>query len=114
MPRAFAVAVGVAASLALACTRRWEPSPPGPPYARVRAVVERHCIGCHSEHPTVAAFPIAPQDIRLDTADEIRRYAARIRATVTVDRTMPLLNKTGMTEEERKLVGAWVEAGALR
>jgi uncharacterized membrane protein len=105
------IVVGVAA-LAVAGMCRFWPSRPGPPYAAARSVVDRHCIGCHSEHPTVAAFPLAPKDIKFDTAEEMRHYAALIQKTVLLTRTMPLVNKTGMTEEERALLGAWIQAGA--
>jgi uncharacterized membrane protein len=88
------------------------PSPPGPPYAAARAVVDRHCLGCHSEHPSIPAFPLPPKDVKLDTAEEMRTHAALIRKTVIETRTMPLVNKTEMTEEERALLAAWVQAGA--
>jgi uncharacterized membrane protein len=37
--------------------------------------------------------------------------AARIKERAVVLKTMPFGNKTGMTEEERALLGAWVEQG---
>ena len=77
-----------------------------------RALVDRHCVPCHSQRPTVAAFPIAPKGVMLDTAEQLKQYAERIRVRTLVDRTMPLLNKTGMTEEERALLGRWAESGA--
>jgi uncharacterized membrane protein len=33
-------------------------------------------------------------------------------AALVVLRTMPLLNKSDMTDDERALLGAWVDAGA--
>lgn len=88
------------------------PSPPGPPYAAARSVIDRHCLGCHSEHPSIPAFPLPPKNITFDTAEEMGVHAALIRKTVLETRTMPLVNKTGMTEEERALLAAWVQAGA--
>jgi uncharacterized membrane protein len=87
--------------------------PPSPEasYAQARAVVDRHCVSCHSERPTIPAFPIAPAGFVLDTAAQMRQQAERIRAR-TVDQTMPLLNKTGMTDEERDILRRWVDAGA--
>jgi uncharacterized membrane protein len=81
-------------------------------YQQARAVIARHCLGCHSEWPTVPAFPIAPDGFSFDTAEQMRRHAARIKQRTVVDRTMPLLNKTGMTDAERELLGSWVDAGA--
>jgi uncharacterized membrane protein len=83
-----------------------------PSYVEARAVVDRHCVSCHSEQPTVPAFPIAPSSVVLDTAVQMQQHAERIRARTVLDPTMPLLNKTGMTEHERAVLGRWVEGGA--
>ena len=81
-------------------------------YAEARKVVDRRCVECHSAKPTSRAFPIAPQAVMLDTPLEMQRYAPRIKATVVVERTMPLANLSGMTEDERQVLGRWVETGA--
>jgi uncharacterized membrane protein len=81
-------------------------------YAEARAVVNRHCIECHSEHPANRAFPIAPKGVMLDTALQMQQYAKGIEASVAVERTMPLANMSGMTDEERRVLGRWVETGA--
>lgn len=81
-------------------------------YAEARAVVDRRCLECHSEHPTSRAFPVAPKAVKLDTALEMKQYAPRIEATVAVERTMPLANMTGMTDAERRVLARWVETGA--
>ena len=81
-------------------------------FADVRLIVARRCAGCHSSAPTTPGIPAAPLGVRLDTPDEIRANASRI-LTVAVDaQTMPLGNVTGMTPEERALVGRWIRAGA--
>jgi len=84
----------------------------GPRYDDARAVVDRHCVGCHSERPTVAAFPIAAGGLALDTAKLMQQHATRIKARVVELRTMPLLNKSDMRDDERALLGAWVDSGA--
>jgi len=81
-------------------------------YAEARTVVNRRCIECHSERPTNRAFPIAPKGVMLDTALQMKQHAPRIKATVVVERTMPLANMSGMTDEERRVLGRWVETGA--
>ncbi len=81
-------------------------------YAEARAVVNRRCIECHSERPTNHAFPIAPKGVMLDTALRMKQYARRIEVRVVVERTMPLANMSGMTDEERWVLGRWVETGA--
>jgi uncharacterized membrane protein len=80
-------------------------------YAEARAVVDRRCIECHSAKPTSRAFPVAPQAVMLDTSAEMQKYAQRIKATVA-DGSMPLANMSGMTDEERRILGRWVDMGA--
>jgi len=81
-------------------------------YPEARAVVDRHCVACHSVHTTIPAFPVAAGGVRLDTAEEMRRSAERIRVRTVVEQNMPLLNRTGMTAAERAVVARWIEAGA--
>ncbi len=81
-------------------------------YPEARAVVDKHCVACHSIHTTVPAFPVAAGGVKLDTAEEMRRSAERIRVRTIVEQNMPLLNKTGMTAGERALLARWIEAGA--
>jgi len=108
----FGVACGgllLMAGLGFAVTR--PPAPP-PSYAEARAVVDRHCVACHSENPTVPAFPIAPAGVKLDTLEQMQKYAERSRLRATVQKTMPLMNKTGITDNERTILARWAEGGA--
>lgn len=100
--------VGVLGLAVTAC----DTAPRAPPYAEARRVVNLHCIGCHSERPTVRAFPIAPGGVVFDTASDMVKYSERIRVRVLVERTMPLMNKTGMTDSERQLLAGWVASGS--
>jgi uncharacterized membrane protein len=81
-------------------------------FADVRVIVARRCAGCHSSAPTTPGIPVAPLGVLLDTPDEIRANAPRILAVAVDAQTMPLGNLTGMTPEERELVGRWIRAGA--
>jgi uncharacterized membrane protein len=81
-------------------------------YAEARAVVDRRCVECHSKKPTSRAFPFAPQGVMLDTAEQMQKYAERIKGSVAVERSMPLANLSGMTDEERTILSRWVDAGA--
>jgi uncharacterized membrane protein len=81
-------------------------------YAEARSVVDRRCVECHSARATNRAFPIAPQGVMFDTAAQMKQYARRIEATVAVERTMPLANMSGMTDEERQVLSRWAAAGA--
>jgi uncharacterized membrane protein len=81
-------------------------------FAEVHAIVEKHCTSCHSATPTNADWPEAPKGVMLDTPEEIRRYAAKIAQQSVLSDIMPLGNTTGMTEEERRRLGAWIAQGA--
>ena len=67
------------------------------------------CAVCHSAHPVHELFDAPPGGITFDTAEEIRARADEIHAVTVETRIMPLGNLTGMTEEERALVGRWSE-----
>ena len=48
----------------------------------------------------------------MDTAEAVKRHAARIFARAVSTKTMPLGNQTGMTDDERAQLGAWYGHGA--
>jgi uncharacterized membrane protein len=80
------------------------------PFSRARAIVEQRCVPCHSSHPTRAES--APLGIVFDTPEQIEAQAGRIEQVAVETRTMPLGNATGMTQDERDLLGAWIQQGA--
>jgi uncharacterized membrane protein len=81
-------------------------------FTEVRHVIDRRCGSCHSAQQSDRTFGAAPGGVTFDTPDQIIRYAARIRERAVTTRTMPPGNKTGITEEERALLGRWIEQGA--
>lgn len=83
-------------------------TPTGPiAFADVRHIIDRRCSVCHSERPTDPAFPVAPGGVMFDTPEQIVAHAARIRERAFVTRTMPLGNKTKITDAERAILGSW-------
>ena len=82
------------------------------PFAAARAVIDRRCLSCHSERPTDDVFRAAPNGVTFETPESIRARAEPIRLRVVLTRTMPLANKTGMTDAERDLLGRWLDQGA--
>lgn len=76
------------------------------------AIIQQRCVACHSSVPTDEFFKAPPKGIAFDSAAEIRRYAPMIARVAVATKMMPLRNKTGMTDEERALLGAWIAAGA--
>jgi uncharacterized membrane protein len=75
---------------------------------RVLAITRRHCVVCHSANPTHQAFTEAPKATRLETVQDLRKYADLIYKQAVETNTMPIGNETGMTDEERRLLGLWL------
>ncbi len=81
-------------------------------FERVQLIVEFRCRPCHSQNPTDDTFRAPPNNVILDTPEQMHQFAERIQNRVVVNRTMPLSNKTGMTERERRVIADWIAAGA--
>lgn len=71
-------------------------------------IVGRHCVACHSAHPTHEGFDAPPKDVALDTIEDIRVHGEQIMAQTVFGDAMPLGNETAMTAEERRLLGAYL------
>ncbi len=72
------------------------------PLAQVQAVVGQRCLMCHSGEA-------AQKGVRLDSAEGLAAHKAQIYQQVVVQRAMPLNNATGITDDERALVGHWTQ-----
>lgn len=81
-------------------------------FARAQEIIVQRCMSCHSSNPTDDTFKVAPNNVKFDTPEQIQQMAERIRDRAVRQRTMPLVNKTGMTDMERAELGVWIEAGA--
>jgi uncharacterized membrane protein len=81
-------------------------------FVRVAAVVEQRCATCHSAQPTDDSFSTAPKGVVLDTPAQIKARSAAIEEQAVETKAMPLGNVTQMTEEERALLGRWIDQGA--
>ena len=82
-------------------------------FSSVRFVLQERCLPCHSDRPAIVSNPPAPAAVRFDTPEEIALWRERIKARVVVTRSMPLNNRTEMTDEERDLMGRWLMQGGL-
>ena len=76
----------------------------------VLGITDAHCVSCHAQQPTHPAFKTAPKNIVLETVDDLHRYADLVDLHTVRTRTMPLGNLTGMTDDERARLGAWLAA----
>jgi len=70
-------------------------------FAQAQEVIASRCASCH-------AGASAPAGVRLETEAQITARADDIRQQAVLTRAMPPGNATGMTEEERELLAAWL------
>ena len=101
----------VAFSMILVSPKRETEGPPVS-FSDVHRVIERHCANCHAEKPGFPGLAEAPKGVKLDTPDLIRIQAVQIHQQTVLSRAMPPGNLTGLTEEERRLLGRWYHGGA--
>ena len=69
--------------------------------AQVEPIVAERCAPCHSGVS-------APLGVRLETQEQIEARIDDIERQAVLTRAMPPGNQTGMTEDERELLGAWI------
>ena len=84
----------------------------GVDFNKVHSVIQERCAVCHSAKPTSPLFSTAPAGVMFDTPQQIQQLAPRIQAQAVISQIMPLGNITQMTQQERDLIGAWIDKGA--
>ncbi|MDY0833660.1 MULTISPECIES: urate hydroxylase PuuD [unclassified Pseudomonas] len=81
-------------------------------FDKVHGVIQERCAVCHSAKPTSPLFSAAPAGVMFDTPQQIQQMAPRIQAQAVASQIMPLGNITQMTQQERDLIGTWINQGA--
>ncbi len=76
-------------------------------------IIEKRCKSCHANRPTDDVFTAPPNGVVYETPDDIVRLKEKVMQRVVVTKTMPQNNKTNMTEEERQIIGCWINQGAV-
>ena len=76
--------------------------------SEVLAIVGKHCIMCHSAHPSHEGFDAPPKGVILTSIGDIVLHKDQILAQAVNSDTMPLGNETHITEEERQKLGAFL------
>jgi uncharacterized membrane protein len=74
------------------------------------AIVQQRCVPCHSQNPTREGFDAAPAGVVLDTREQIVDQADAVDEQAVRTKAMPLGNVTGMTDQEREMLGAWLDS----
>jgi len=100
-----AVLVGVIAWLRPAPAATTQASATPVVYTQIQPVLAQRCYMCHGEQ-------VQMKNVRVDSAEAAQRNAQAIYQQVVVSKLMPMNNSTGITDEERALIGRWFEQGA--
>ncbi len=72
-------------------------------------LVTARCSTCHSATPTDPLFQSPPGGLVFHDYDSIANKADKIYSQTVQTQIMPLANRTGMTDEERNLLGLWYQ-----
>jgi uncharacterized membrane protein len=75
--------------------------------AEVRGVIVSRCQMCHSRRPPDDSFGPMPGGVAFDREDQIVALAERIHVRAVLTRTMPIANRTGLTDAEREILARW-------
>lgn len=82
-------------------------------FAQVKDIMDQRCTTCHSATSSDKSFGNMAGGVSYDTPELIKAKADRIKARTVITKDMPKgNNKTNMTQEERDLIGKWVDEGA--
>jgi uncharacterized membrane protein len=74
-------------------------------FAQIQPVLAQRCAQCHGEQ-------VQMKNVRIDSPEAVGKHAQAIYQQVVVSRLMPMNNSTGLTEDERAMIGRWFELGA--
>jgi len=80
-------------------------------FSKVKSIIDKRCTTCHSANPSDPSVPV-PAGVFFDDPAAIQKFSPRIKARAVDSKTMPLGNKTGMSDEERTIIGEWIRAGS--
>ena len=81
---------------------------------QVKSIIDNRCGSCHSAQPTDETFLVAPAGVIFSDIASIVQWAPRIKARVIDSQDMPFMNKTAMTDEERKYLALWIKKGVTK
>lgn len=77
-------------------------------FNQVYVILAQRCFACHSTKNTDDVYTIAPRDTVFEREDQVRARGDKIHLHVVVAKSMPLGNKTQMTEDERAILDRWL------
>ncbi|MEO3428783.1 urate hydroxylase PuuD [Pelagibius sp. CAU 1746] len=78
----------------------------------VENVVLSRCSMCHAAEPLWEGLRVPPKGVLLETPAQIRAQARKIEMQAVATHAMPPGNITFIEEDERRILAAWLAAGA--
>jgi uncharacterized membrane protein len=78
----------------------------------VENVVLSRCSMCHAAEPLWEGVRVPPKGVMLETPEQIRAQARKIEMQAVATHAMPPGNITFIEEGERRILAAWLAAGA--
>ena len=81
--------------------------------AQAKALTAQHCSVCHALEPTQPGWSAPPAGMVLSSREDVLRHAAAA-ATAVSSGYMPLANMTGLQDDERAALVAWMQSLATQ
>jgi uncharacterized membrane protein len=106
-------AAGLMALIYMTAIPKTSDAGPQIPFAQVHSILQTRCLSCHSQTPTDDIFKAPPNGILFETEAQVRARGEKMFMHVVTAKTMPLGNKTKMTDEERAVIGQWLKQQGL-
>jgi uncharacterized membrane protein len=118
LPALLAAAAFAAVVFALAPSRSHQSAAAGDAAPQIEAadvqrIIAQRCAPCHAQTPTQAGFSAAPNGLVLERLDQIMAHRPEVQQQLAT-RAMPLGNLTGITEQERAVLLAWLARAEVR
>ena len=87
-------------------------APPGPRSATSKSltIAAKHCVMCHSRNRRIRPSRSRRRMSCLKRLADCAALRQQIYMQTVQNRAMPLGNQTGMTQDERDKIGAWIAA----
>ena len=78
-------------------------------WAQIQPIIALRCQPCHSATPTFEGMTSPPQGVIYDSEEDVRTKAPMIMDRAILTHSMPPGNLTQITDEERKILGSWIQ-----
>lgn len=75
---------------------------------KIQTIIEQRCNACHSDNNTDEIFTSAQAGVIFTDMASIDQWVPRIKARVLDSKDMPFMNRTKMTDGERKTLAIWL------